>query len=335
MARASRANKGRARVSAASAPPRPAGRAGMADLQRSRLIAATLEIASAQGGTNLTVGAIVHQAGISRRTFYELFSDREECLLATIDHALAGVSSRVLAAYDPAAPWRVRLRAGLEALLRHLEEEPLVARLLVVESLKAGGRAQERRAAAIRHLVAAVDGGKLEAKTAVVSPLAAEGVVGAVLHVLHERVNDHHGARLIELLNFLMSMIVLPYLGPVAADKELTAPSPSPSPSVRSAPPPAGVGSTKALPVRLTYRTVRVLQALAENPGVSNKTVAKAAGIVDQGQVSKLLARLQRAGLIVNDSDGSLLGAANVWRLSPCGVRLQSTIDPSYKRGSG
>ncbi len=52
--------------------------------------------------------------------------------------------------------------------------------------------------------------------------------------------------------------------------------------------------------MRLTYRTVRVLMAIAELPGGSNREVAERAGIVDQGQISKMLTRLEYQGLIVN-----------------------------------
>ena len=48
--------------------------------------------------------------------------------------------------------------------------------------------------------------------------------------------------------------------------------------------------------MRLTYRTVRVLMATAEHPGASNRLIADTPEITDQGQISKLLGRLQRAG---------------------------------------
>ena len=56
--------------------------------------------------------------------------------------------------------------------------------------------------------------------------------------------------------------------------------------------------------MRLTYRTALVLEEVAEHPGVSNRVVAERAGISDQGQVSKLLARLEHLGLLANTGAG-------------------------------
>jgi DNA-binding MarR family transcriptional regulator len=67
--------------------------------------------------------------------------------------------------------------------------------------------------------------------------------------------------------------------------------------------------------LRVTYRTVRVLGAIAERPGMSNMEVARRADVVDQGQVSKLLKRLAGLGLIENTGGGQAHGQANRWRV--------------------
>jgi DNA-binding IclR family transcriptional regulator len=80
------------------------------------------------------------------------------------------------------------------------------------------------------------------------------------------------------------------------------------------------------LPVRITYRTTRVLDVIAAQPGLSNSEVAKRAGISDQGQVSKLLARLKRLGLIENTGGGQAKGAANSWALTRKGKELERSV---------
>src|ERR1700735_1263177 len=134
-------------------------RTQVAGVQRSRIIAATFEACAEQGAAALSVADIVGRAGISRRTFYELFESCEDCLLAALDQAIAAASERVLAVYDPQAPWRTRMRSSLAARLSYLDEQPEIARLLVVESLAAGPRAFERRAGAVAFAVAAIDEG--------------------------------------------------------------------------------------------------------------------------------------------------------------------------------
>jgi DNA-binding MarR family transcriptional regulator len=78
--------------------------------------------------------------------------------------------------------------------------------------------------------------------------------------------------------------------------------------------------------MRLTYRTIRVLAAIAAQADLSNSEVAERAGITDQGQVSKLLARLSRLGLIENTGAGQARGTANAWRLTREGRKLQRKI---------
>jgi DNA-binding IclR family transcriptional regulator len=82
----------------------------------------------------------------------------------------------------------------------------------------------------------------------------------------------------------------------------------------------------RALDMRLTYRTARVLEAIAVMPGASNVEIGARAGIADAGQISKLLARLTRLGLIENSGEGWVRGAANAWRLTASGRDFESTI---------
>ena len=80
------------------------------------------------------------------------------------------------------------------------------------------------------------------------------------------------------------------------------------------------------LPMRITYRTIRVLSAVGATPGASNRAVGDAAGIADQGQVSKLLARLRRLGLVENTGEGPARGMPNAWRLTPKGADVESAF---------
>jgi DNA-binding MarR family transcriptional regulator len=81
----------------------------------------------------------------------------------------------------------------------------------------------------------------------------------------------------------------------------------------------------EGLRMRWTYRTARVMQGISELPGASNRAVADYAGIQDQGQVSKLLARLQRLGLIANTTGGQR-GEPNAWSLTPLGEQVAQRL---------
>ena len=78
--------------------------------------------------------------------------------------------------------------------------------------------------------------------------------------------------------------------------------------------------------MRLTYRTVRVLAAIAAEPGLSNSQISQRAGVTDQGQISKLLSRLARLQLIESAGHGGRKGASNAWRLTHRGEAVERAI---------
>lgn len=292
-------------------------------IQRARILGAMAQVVSEQGLAAASVANVVARAGVSRRTFYELFADREECFLAAFDHALGVAGAMVLPECEREGVWRERIRAGLAAFLEFLDDEPELGALCVVHSLGAGPAALARRAVVVSGLIAAVDEGRASsARKAPVAPLTAEGVVGAVMAVIHARLVAPTGRPMVELLGPLMNMIVLPYQGAAAANKELARPTPSGrARRLRPARDPL-----RDLDMRLTYRTVRVLVAIATDPGASNREVGAAAGIADQGQISKLLQRLTSLGLIANTGAGHARGEANAWQLTAKGEEVERTI---------
>ena len=161
------------------------GPARVLEIQRSRILAAMVEECAARGAANVSVAHVVSRAGISRRTFYEVFTDREDCFLAAFDEGVARASRYVLDRYDPAARWIERVRAILSGLLAFLDAEPDTGRLLVVGSLGAGSETLERRRQVLAQATAIVDDGRNETDTAKELPvLTAEGIVGGVLSVI-------------------------------------------------------------------------------------------------------------------------------------------------------
>lgn len=75
----------------------------------------------------------------------------------------------------------------------------------------------------------------------------------------------------------------------------------------------------QALPIALTYRTARVLGSIGAAPGASSKQVALASGVSDEGQMSRLLARLERYELVRNAGGDPAKGEARAWLLTPRG----------------
>jgi AcrR family transcriptional regulator len=327
----------------------------VSDIQRARILGAVVEVVAEHGAANVTVAHIVACSGVSRRTFYELFADREDCFLAAFDETIGCIAAVVVPAYGQPSRWLEKIRSGLTALLGFLEDEPAAGRLVIVDALGAGANALERRRRVLARVIAAIDEGREETKSSdSPPPMAAEGVIGGVLAVLHSRLlacqppdmggpppatmrggagigaplsqPSPEGDSLLELTGPLMSMIVLPYLGATVARKELARPVPA-----RPAKPRNGSADPlRDLNMRLTYRTIRVLMAIAELGGrgsyPSNREVGTIAGMQDQGQISKLLSRLHRLGLIENTGVGPSKGAPNAWKLTTKGANIERTL---------
>ncbi len=295
------------------------------EIQRSRVLAALVEVVAERGASRTTVANVVARAGVSRRTFYELFADCDECFLAAFDQAVERVAERVVPAFEGPGRWHERVRAALVAALGFFDEESELGALCLVHALGAGPRALEHRAVIVNVVVGAVEEGGRASRGRAPGRLTAEGVVGSVLVILHKRLAEGSRESLSGLAGPLMAMIVLPYLGSAAAERERVRPTPK-----RVSPKPGAVREDplKGLDMRLTYRTVRVLLAIAGTPGASNRQVAHAAGIADQGQTSKLLQRLERLELVENHGRASAgKGEPNAWRLTARGERLRRTVD--------
>ena len=299
----------------------------MTEIQRARLLTAASDALEELGYPRMTVAEIISRAGVSRKTFYDAFADREDCFLALFEETIARAATLAGEAYYGRRHWRAGIRSALGRLLVLMESEPALARLWILETLKAGERVLERRAQALELLANLIGEGRTAANAGCEPPdVVAVGVVGGALEILHARLLSSSEEPLTDLLGPLMYMIVLPYLGARVAQSELNKPSPRAtrpkSARLRDGDPLDG------LKMRLTYRTVRVLVAIDRRPGSSNRGVAEASGIVDQGQVSKLLNRLGRLELIENHGAGQEKGGANAWQLTGRGEQLVRATRP-------
>ncbi len=321
----------KARTATPRLRPGPGGlpRGQVTQIQRSRMLAAAVEAVEDVGYARMTVAQVIGRARVSRKTFYDVFTDREDCFLAAFEQALGQASLIAQEAYEGESNWRDGIRSALARLLMFMDEEPGLAKLCIVEALGAGERVLDRRAKVLDQLAEVIDRGRSATNATREPPeVTAEGVVGAIFAVLHTRVLENGKERLTDLLGSLMSMIVLPYLGARAAGRELSRPPLEIPNEGRTRSPARHKDPLEGLNMRLTYRTVRVLMVIAEHPGASNREIAEGSGIVDQGQISKLLNRLARLKLVENLGEGQEKGAANAWHLTARGAQVERATRP-------
>jgi AcrR family transcriptional regulator len=146
--------------------------------------------------------------------------DREDCLTALFEEAVAIATKRVSAAYDTQARWVDRMRAAVLALLELLDEERDLARLCVGHAVASAAMLM-RRGQVLDELIPIIDQGRSASRASrSPPPLAAHAVLGGALGLISSELSARDPRSMVELLNPLMSWIVLPYLGASAARKE-------------------------------------------------------------------------------------------------------------------
>ena len=136
------------------------GQDQVTEIQRSRLLVGAVGAIEEHGYAGTTVAHITQRAKVSRRTFYELFEDREACLAALIEDVLTLLEDELAQAGLEGLPWRERVRGGLTAILGFFDREPALARVCVVQALRGGPRVLERREEIMAQLAGVIDEGR-------------------------------------------------------------------------------------------------------------------------------------------------------------------------------
>jgi AcrR family transcriptional regulator len=190
-------------------------RAFVVSNQRERIIDALALVCAAKGYAAATVEDVIAQAGVSRRTFYDLFSSKQECFLVAYELVMDRVLLAVERAYaSESCEWPERMARLLRTLLHQLAAEPELARLVMVDVLAAGQAALERRDAALRRFEVFFNAG------AVGLPLPdqerrllARAVIGGLAEALYNRIATGETDRLPDAGPDLLYCLLVPYLG--------------------------------------------------------------------------------------------------------------------------
>ena len=204
----------------------PRGRHGLpreavTESQRNRIHQAMIEVVSARGYPETRVVDVIGAAGVSRKTFYELFESKEDCFLAAYDVLLENLLGDAADAFEskPGSPWAERIADALEALLIHLSAHPEEARFAIVEVLAAGPKALARRDAALRQFTGFLESGRSE--TSVELPgITSLAVAGGINELLYSEILHGAVGRLPSRLPDLTFWVTLPFLGADGATAE-------------------------------------------------------------------------------------------------------------------
>ncbi|HET7591174.1 MAG TPA: TetR/AcrR family transcriptional regulator [Solirubrobacterales bacterium] len=181
--------------------------------QRERLLAAVVRVTVAKGYESITVADILGEAGVGRESFYELFDDKLDCMLAAHKLLIDNLAEQVRAAYVAEGPWPQRMRAALAVTLEWFAADPYVARFTLVELSAVGPAFRPRFKAEFERATSLLEG---EAGEDCPEPELAQAyalAVGAIIARIYEEVVLDRTAALPRLLPDLTYELLVPFLG--------------------------------------------------------------------------------------------------------------------------
>jgi AcrR family transcriptional regulator len=301
------------------------GIAAGAPTQRDRLVMAMGELVAELDDTAIGVHRVCQRAGVSRRTFYELYVDREAALLDTLGVAQDRLISCVAEAVVTVGPeWEDRAVAATRALVGTLCADRILGYLCVVAPLAAGCDALILQRATIDEI------GRLlgePPRIAVPTDTVLAAALGGVWELLRRRLTagDADGG----LTGPAIYCVLAPFIG---RRRAVTRASVLSDPTIfvaRWTPSDAGAEHQPGLLV--TELTRQTLEYLDNHPDATNIAVARAVDVRHESQMSRHLARLQREGVVRRRKEGR----TNAWRLTGRGEEAVRSLRDAYELSKG
>lgn len=202
--------------------------ASQPEVERQRILDALVEVCNERGYRGASVGLVAEQAGVSVGAFEQHFEDLEDCFAQYLVDARQAFFTEVGAAMVDVAEWREQIRAAAYAMLAFWRGDEARARMMLIEVLSAGPRAQLIRDEGMELMFDLIDQGRSAmADPEMLSRTTAEAVGGAIFNRMHLALEAGELDRGEELVPQLMYTVVLPYLGTKVALEELQMPPPA------------------------------------------------------------------------------------------------------------
>lgn len=192
--------------------------------ERERLLEAMVRMSAAKGYEATTVADVIEYAGVSQEVFDEMFGDKETCFLEAYEAVFDVLVAHVTAAFEAASsePWPEQIAAGLGALVDLLAMEADIARMAMVEVTAAGDDARERYRAMFARFTPFFEQGRGYAGQDAELPAdTARFAIGGAASMIFDEVRAGRGPELKRILPDLVFAVLMPYLGPEAAEDEM------------------------------------------------------------------------------------------------------------------
>jgi AcrR family transcriptional regulator/DNA-binding transcriptional ArsR family regulator len=297
---------------------RRSGRAYGLPSQRDRLVTAMGELTVELGTSAVGVHHVCQRAGISRRTFYELYVDRDACFLDAIGEAQNRLVAHVAAAVAQAGPeWEDRVVAATRTLVAALCADRILGHLCVVAPLAAGPDALALRRTAMDEI------GRLlgpPPQTDVPAGLVLAAALGGVWELLRHFLTDDDVAEH-EVTTAAINALLAPFVGRRRAAARAQTPGDAVTFVTRWTPSTPEADGNGLLVTELTRLTLAYLGA---HPGACNVDIARGVDVRHESQISRHLGRLEGAGIVARRREGR----TNAWRLTARGEEAVRSLRP-------
>jgi AcrR family transcriptional regulator len=192
--------------------------------QRERLREAMVRVAAAKGYEATTVEDVIEFAGVSRKAFDAEFDGKEDCFLEAYETVFDILITYVTNAFEATEgePWPQRAVATLRALVELLALEAEVARMAMVEVTAAGEDARERYRGMLGRFTPFFEEGRTwSGQGEELPPDTARFAIGGAASLIFDEVRAGRGPELKRILPDLVFAVLMPYLGPEAAEDEM------------------------------------------------------------------------------------------------------------------
>lgn len=196
----------------------PRGRHGLpreliVENQRARLVSSMIEAVAELGYGKATIAKVIKLAKISRRTFYETFTDKEDCYRAAYEASFEFLHERTLAAVE-AEGWPGSVSGGLEALLESLAAHPKLATFVLISPAGVDDAAASRHHLAMRELVEIlVSKAPAAGSAGVATATQVEALAGGFSRLTAMKVGAGKSDELPALLPDLVELFLRPFTG--------------------------------------------------------------------------------------------------------------------------
>jgi len=187
--------------------------------QRARIVAAMTIAVGDRGYHGVRVADVVWHAGVSRKTFYELFEGKDDCFAAAYGRWIDRMLETAFDAFETQTEWPDQLRAAMTALLGALAREPAAARLCFAEAVAVEGPVTETRERALERLSRLFMPPDLPAGP--IGDTLRSGRVRELSETLRREIAAGRTESLPTIAPEVMCAMVLPFLGVEAAQHEL------------------------------------------------------------------------------------------------------------------